>query len=338
LYECLQGLLEVSRKKQEVPASDFKKWIHSIFGKGVAKYFMLPYNKKVWATPLETMSQDWIAERVSVIDFERVLKNVILEQDDINWGPNNTFKFPLNGGTGEIFRQTAKRFEDHIGYGQEIQWIDADTKKVGMNSGQIRNYDWLISTMPLDVLISKITDKPEQIAKASEKLHANKGLVVGLGFNRPDPSKKCWVYFPEDTSPCYRATYFSNYSPHNVPDSDHQFSLMGEISFPKGQCVDTDLAIEKTIQGYIDTGLIEAKDRKNIQSVHTIDIDYSYPVPTLERDKALAIIQPWLESKHIYSRGRFGAWKYEVANMDHSAVQGMEIIDKLLLGHDETMC
>jgi hypothetical protein len=113
---------------------------------------------------------------------------------------------------------------------------------------------------------------------------------------------------------------------------------MGEISFPKGQCVDTDLAIEKTIQGYIDTGLIEAKDRKNIQSVHTIDIDYSYPVPTLERDKALAIIQPWLESKHIYSRGRFGAWKYEVANMDHSAVQGMEIIDKLLLGHDETMC
>jgi hypothetical protein len=51
------------------------------------------------------MAYNWIGERVSVTDFERVLKNVILELDDVSWGPNNTFRFPRNGGTGEIFRR-----------------------------------------------------------------------------------------------------------------------------------------------------------------------------------------------------------------------------------------
>jgi hypothetical protein len=32
----------------------------------------------------------------------------------------------------------------------------------------------------------------------------------------------------------------------------------------------------------------------------------------------------------VYSRGRFGAWKYEVGNMDHSFMQGVEVVDRLL--------
>lgn len=59
-------------------------------------------------------------------------------------------------------------------------------------------------------------------------------------------------------------------------------------------------------------------------------VDNFYPVPTLERDAALRIIQPWLEAHGIYSRGRFGAWKYEVGNMDHSFMQGVEVVERIL--------
>jgi hypothetical protein len=37
----------------------------------------------------------------------------------------------------------------------------------------------------------------------------------------------------------------------------------------------------------------------------------------------------------IYSRGRFGAWRYEIGNMDHSVMMGVEAVNHALLGEDE---
>jgi len=57
---------------------------------------------------------------------------------------------------------------------------------------------------------------------------------------------------------------------------------------------------------------------------------HGYPTPSLGRDEALATIHAALEPHGIFSRGRFGAWKYEVSNQDHSSMQGMELVDRLL--------
>ena len=59
-------------------------------------------------------------------------------------------------------------------------------------------------------------------------------------------------------------------------------------------------------------------------------MEYGYPVPTVERDEILKEVLPALEVLGIYSRGRFGAWKYEVGNMDHSFMQGAEVVGRLL--------
>ena len=58
-------------------------------------------------------------------------------------------------------------------------------------------------------------------------------------------------------------------------------------------------------------------------------------MPSLDRDAILACIQPQLERHSILSRGRFGAWKYEVGNMDHSFMQGVEAARRLLTGEPE---
>ena len=91
---------------------NFRDWILATFGEGIADAFMFPYNSKVWTTPLDQMSKAWIADRVAVMDFKRLLENVLYERDDVSWGPNSKFKFPLYGGTGEIYRQIAKNFPD----------------------------------------------------------------------------------------------------------------------------------------------------------------------------------------------------------------------------------
>src|SRR5207248_7442 len=50
----------------------------------------------------------------------------------------------------------------------------------------------------------------------------------------------------------------------------------------------------------------------------------------------LAHVIPYLESHGIYSRGRFGMWKYEVSNTDHTLMQGVELVNRLLLDEPET--
>ena len=65
---------------------------------------------------------------------------------------------------------------------------------------------------------------------------------------------------------------------------------------------------------------------------------YGYPVPSTNRDAALEAVQPLLEERSIFSRGRFGAWKYEVSNQDHSFMQGVELINALTgLGEEVTL-
>jgi hypothetical protein len=57
--------------------------------------------------------------------------------------------------------------------------------------------------------------------------------------------------------------------------------------------------------------------------------EHGYPTPFLGRDEVLARIRPELERQRVFSRGRFGAWRYEVSNQDHSFMQGVELADHL---------
>ena len=62
---------------------------------------------------------------------------------------------------------------------------------------------------------------------------------------------------------------------------------------------------------------------------------YGYPTPTVHRDEALSVVHAGLEPLRVFSRGRFGAWKYEVSNQDHSFMQGVELADRLMGAGDE---
>ncbi len=337
--EALEFCLEGLRRERSHPAAtrNFRQWMDAIFGEGIVRYFMEPYNKKVWGVPLETMGKEWLGERVSVVDLTRIEKNIAEQRDDVNWGPNNRFKFPMYGGTGAIFEGIAKPLRERISCEHELAFFDPEAKTVTFTNGGTERYDILINTTPLDAFIGKCVSAPDVVRHASGDLVHNGGLIVGLGFAGKRVDSKCWMYFPESDSPFYRVTNFFNYSPHNVPngDIDNYFSLMCETTYSSHKPVDKETVIEETIQGLVNTGMISEDERQHIVSRYLMDIPYSYPVPTLGRDRALAVIQSFLEGKNVYSRGRFGAWKYEVGNMDHSFMQGVEVVERLLNGGNE---
>ena len=54
------------------------------------------------------MQCEWLGERVATVDVDRAIKNVIHNKEDAGWGPNAVFRFPLEGGTGGIWKGVAR--------------------------------------------------------------------------------------------------------------------------------------------------------------------------------------------------------------------------------------
>jgi UDP-galactopyranose mutase len=286
------------------------------------------------------MNKEWIGERVSIPSIERVLGNVILDRDDAGWGPNNTFKYPRYGGTGGLFNRMRPYVADQLRVNARVIAIDIDHQEVVLEDGVRVAYDVLLNTTPLDQLVASLaTDRgdrvPDSVRDHAGRLRHSSSYIVGVGINQPSPSTKCWMYFPELNCPFYRVTYLSNYSPDVVPDATRQYSLLAEISRSPDKPVDGARVVDDTIRGMINTHLLSERDQDDIVDTHVIEREYTYPTPGLERDAALTTVLPWLETQHIYSRGRFGAWRYEVGNMDHSVAQGVEWVDRIILGDRE---
>ncbi|KAK7755921.1 hypothetical protein SLS62_002208 [Diatrype stigma] len=160
------------------------------------------------------------------------------------------------------------------------------------------------------------------------------------------------LYFPEDNAPFYRATIFSNYSPYNQPQADVKlptlslgngskpssaeakegpyWSIMLEVSQSSMKPVDEANLLKDCIQGLVNTELIKPEDE--IVSTYHRKFDHGYPTPTLEREGVLTKLLPKLQDLGIYSRGRFGSWRYEVGNQDHSFMLGVEAADHIVNG------
>jgi protoporphyrinogen oxidase len=332
---CLHGLVDIVESPRPAP-NHFGEWMEAKFGRGIVDVFMRPYNFKVWAHPAEAMSASWVGERVAVTDLRRVLSNFVHGRDDVSWGPNSTFRFPLRGGTGAVWKACAERLpKNHLRYGCPVAHVDLDSKVLTTRSGHRIKYDTLVSTMPLDVL-ADLSQQAELAAVARNGLLRSSSNIVGIGLNGAPPEalrRKCWMYFPEDDCPFYRVTVFSNYSPNNVRDPSSQWSLMAEVSESQHKPVDSLSLVDSVVDGALATGLI--RDRGDVVSTWRYRAEYGYPIPSVGRDNALAVMLPFFESHDVLSRGRFGAWKYEVSNQDHSFMQGVEAAERIINGRSE---
>lgn len=332
--ECLEGLAVAAGGSSDL---DFATWMRAVFGEGITRHFMAPYNFKVWATPASQMASHWIAERVSVIDYDRAARNIAEQRDDLAWGPNNTFVFPARGGTGEIYKRVAAALGDQVQYGREVSRIDVSARLVTLTDGVTERYDELVSTMPLDRLVQAITEVPDRVRTAAGRLRHNGVYMVGVGYGQSLRDDKSWMYFPEANAPFYRATNFAKYAAANVPNGDtgRFSSYMTETAYSELKAEPRAGLEDRVIAGLAAAGVVSGDPE--VVSVHVEDIAYAYPVPTLERDQALGVIQPWLMEHDIYSRGRFGSWRYEVGNMDHAVKMGIDVARHLTTGAEEEL-
>lgn len=304
------------------------------------------------------MQCQWLGERVAAPDLKKVTSNVILQKTAGNWGPNATFRFPARGGTGAIWIAVADTIpaeKKRFGAPGAVKSIDADAKIVTMEDGQTIGYHKMINTMAVDSLAERMGDS--SLVDLTKQLYYSTTHVIGVGVRGVRPERigdKCWLYFPEDNCPFYRATIFSNYSPYNSPQADAKlptiqladgssgsssaqegpyWSIMLEVSESSMKPVNNDTLLADCIQGLVNTSMLKPSDE--IVCKYHRRFDHGYPTPSLEREGVLAELLPKLQERDIYSRGRFGSWRYEVGNQDHSFMLGVEAADHIVNGAAE---
>jgi hypothetical protein len=105
---------------------------------------------------------------------------------------------------------------------------------------------------------------------------------------------------------------------------------MLEVSQSSMKPVDEENLLKDCIQGLINTEMVKPEDE--IVSTYHRKFHHGYPTPSLEREGVLKELLPKLQDMGIYSRGRFGSWRYEVGNQDHSFMLGVEAVDAITQG------
>lgn len=324
--ECLADLALAQTQQTRSPPRNFEEWANATFGSGIVDRFMRPYNEKVWATRLSRLSADWISERVAVVDWRRAARAVATGEDDLGWGPNSRFAFPRSGGTGEIFRRLARRItHDHIRFGAAIAMVHPEARTVTLASGDRLRYQTLIWTGPLDQLVQSCEQPPTAVRRAVTRLAHTSVTVVGIGYKSPLTDPRSWLYFPDPDVPFYRLTNFAKYAAAHVPRgrTDRYCSYIAEISRPSTAATPDPRLLTQAVDTHIRKLQLVPEDAE-VASTHLDDIPYAYPVPTTDRDAALATIDPWLARHNVLARGRFGTWRYETGNMDHAVKMGID--------------
>ncbi|XP_022089033.1 uncharacterized protein LOC110978385 isoform X2 [Acanthaster planci] len=352
--KCLVGLEEITRNPSKEKPANFDEWLQQKFGTGLCDVFMRKYNKKVWTVDTTEMNTVWVGERVAVPDINKIKAKIAAYDngsrlEDSGWGPNRFFRFPRYNGTGGIWQGVASLLpQEWFQFRTEVTGVDLDSKRLFLkNRGDDRrrytlSYDTLITTEPLDMFVNMLEGKDISLGQMKELVSGlvySHTHVIGIGLLGKPPkflSDKSWMYFPDSDSPFYRVTVFSNYSDDHVPKPGTYWSLMCEAAEPKDatnpKYWTKKSVVAATVEALITYGFITSDI---VVSKYYRRLDHGYPVPHLNREKILSIVQPWLGAQSIYSRGRFGGWRYEVANQDHSFMQGVEIVDRIVRGIPE---
>lgn len=85
------------------------------------------------------MNATWLGERVAAPDVKLLTRNVILDKVAGNWGPNATFRFPAEGGTGGIWIAVANTLETkrtRFGEDSTVTKVDAGSKTALLKDGR----------------------------------------------------------------------------------------------------------------------------------------------------------------------------------------------------------
>jgi len=147
---------------------------------------------------------------------EEVLDGALRESQK-KFGANNKFWYPIEGGI-EALPRGFLPYVRNIELNSKVTMVFIDRKEVQIDCKDTISYDYLISTLPLPVVVKLLDNAPQKLKKAASELEYNTIYAITLGIDRENISDFHWVYYPEDEYIFHRISFPMNFAESNAPD------------------------------------------------------------------------------------------------------------------------
>jgi protoporphyrinogen oxidase len=321
IKECLLGFVNTLTRQHQTKLSNFHDWIYETFGEGIAKYFMVPYNQKLWQHDLRDISLDWVNWSIPKPSVEEVI-NGALGIKNRQFGYNPVFYYPKKGGIGVFPAGIPVRGE--LLLNNPVEKINITKKQVKLRDGRKIRYKYLLSTMPLHSFLRAVENPPSLLSSAYGRLEYISVLNINLGIEREKVIPYHWVYFPERNKPFYRIGCVSNISKNVAPKGTS--SLFVEISLRADEKHDVKKLTNEAIDALRESKILRKGDKFAV--VYPIVLNCAYVIYNKARSKTVTHVQNYLNVQDVFSFGRYGSWIY--SSMEDAVLQGKEVAEKVL--------
>ncbi len=309
--ECRKGLAQANGAQA---ARNFDEFIALRFGPGIARYFMRPYNEKLWGRDLTRLEAAWTSERVAgaapkSASMEAEGKRAPLRSDE-------RVAYPSKGGFGEIFRALAGQLPS-VRYGQSVARIDPVKGEVITQSAERIACRRVVSTLPLPVLLSAIEGVPAPIVDSMKRLVALPLVLVMIALDGRLESKRQRVYSADADFPGHKIAL--NHNSSRFLEEQPRHGILVEVSGANSPHSDDDALVAAVVDGLKAMGILEPA--RSVTATRVIRVPLGYPVPTHERAAIVDTARQWLRERRIETVGRYGEWAY--INSDEALHRGM---------------
>lgn len=303
-------------------ASDFEEHIRRRFGAGIARHFLLPYNRKLWGDDLARLAVDWTAERVAAPAgnrehfAERGGRRTPLRED-------THIAYPASGGFEATMRALARRVP-RLRLRQNVVRVDPLRRELVTATGETIPWHQLISTLPVPALLALLTDVPPRLTQLAACLEALPLALVLVVIDHPVDTPIQRVYCAGPEIPAHKIVVSHNSSPSLRSRSHH--GIMAEVALPSGRAWRNEELTSQVVTGLCTLGLIRSP--VEVRRTEVIRLPRAYPVPTRRRDAITRELRTWLQDRSIHSLGRFAEWAY--INSDEAIFRGLTLGRKLI--------
>ncbi len=315
-------------KKEET----FEEWVSNSFGKRLYQIFFRTYTEKLWGIPCSEIGAEWAKERIGGVSLFSAIAHAFLGRAKSGKGIlTSEFRYPVLGPgmMYEAMKTEIERMGSSVAQASEVISINHNQSEilavtVKNKAGKERSLvgTKFISTIPISLLIQRMTPKPPpDVVQASRKLKFRGLAVVHLIIDKENLFPDNWLFIHSPEVKVARIQNYKNWSARMVPDTTK--TSLGLEYF----CTESDDFWNQPEEKLIATAKDEL-ETLNIVDGHAIldafvfKIPHAYPVYYRGYQEPLETVKRYLATfGNLQTIGRGGMYKYN--HMYHSILTGL---------------